>query len=191
MIVGSKVRLRPLRSDDVRLFAEWLRDPEVSHHLGRTSFPRTEADERRWVEKVAADEANHVFAIEALSGAVIGSIGLHNLDWGRRQAELGIVIGERRYWDRGLGTDAVRALLGFAFDEMGLGRISLTVFDDNPRAIRCYEKCGFRHEGVERTVRVGAGRYRTELRMGIVAREFREALSTGPAAEPSEATAKR
>lgn len=174
MIDGEKVRLRPLRSEDVSLFVEWLGDPEVAHHLGRMPFPRTEVDERRWVEKVAADESNHVFAIEAADGAVIGSIGLHNIEWGRRQAELGIVIGQKRYWDRGYGTDAVRALLGFAFDEMELGRISLTVFDDNPRAVRCYQKCGFRHEGVERAARNGSGGLRTELRMGIVAREFRE-----------------
>lgn len=183
MIDGDKVRLRPLRREDVALFVEWLRDPEVAHHLGRMPFPRTEADERRWVEKVAADESNHVFAIEEADGAVIGSIGLHNMEWGAGKAELGIVIGEKRYWDQGYGTDAVRALLGFAFDEMGLRRISLTVFDDNPRAVRVYEKCGFRHEGVERVARDGAGAFRNELRMGIVAREFREgrsAVVTGP-----------
>lgn len=174
------MRLRPLRSQDVPLFTEWLQDPEVAYHLGRMSVPRSEADERRWVERVAADESNHVFAIELADGTAIGSIGLHNVDWARRQAELGIVIGEKQYWDRGYGTDALRALLGFAFDEMGLRRISLTVFDDNPRAIRCYEKCGFRHEGVERATRGASGGVRTELRMGIVAREFREAGSPQP-----------
>jgi RimJ/RimL family protein N-acetyltransferase len=62
--------------------------------------------------------------------------------------------------------------LGFAFGEMNLHRVFLTVYADNQRAIRCYEKCGFRHEGRQREARFSDGRYQDELMMGILREEF-------------------
>jgi RimJ/RimL family protein N-acetyltransferase len=64
-----------------------------------------------------------------------------------RAAEFGIVIGDKNYWSRGYGTDAVTTLTGFGFGELNLQRIWLRVFDFNTRAIRCYEKSGFVLEG--------------------------------------------
>ena len=103
----------------------------------------------------------------------------HNIDWKNRKAVQGIFIGEKEYWGRGYGSDAIRALLGFAFREMNLHRVYLSVYDYNERAIRCYEKCGFRHEGRLRKARFSDGRYHDELMMGILREEFEELNGNG------------
>ena len=103
---------------------------------------------------------------------LIGNVGQIGLDWKNRSAFLGIVIAEKEYWGRGYGSDAIVTLLRFAFGEMNLHRIYLSVFDTNPRAIRCYEKCGFRHEGRAREALFRDGRYHDALQMAILRQEF-------------------
>lgn len=93
------------------------------------------------------DDKNKVFAIETGKGEYLGNIGFHNIDWKNRNAEVGIVIGKKEYWDKRYGTDAMYTLLDFAFSRMNLHKICLSVFDFNLGATRSYQKCGFKKEG--------------------------------------------
>lgn len=171
MLVGEKTRLRSIECEDIPRFVEWLNDPEVTYYLGRVPL-LSRAEEERWVEETMKDERHRILAIETKEGMNIGNIGLHNIDGKNSHAELGIVIGDKRYWDKGYGTDAIRTMLRFAFEELNLHRVFLRVYDFNARAIRCYEKCGFRHEGVARQAVFLNGAYRDELTMGILRPEF-------------------
>lgn len=130
------------------------------------------AEEEGWFEALLQDDSRRIFAIETEEGSHIGNIGLGDVDWRNRKAALGIAIAEKEYWGRGYGTDAVMTLLDFAFNEMNLHRVHLSVFEFNRRAIRCYEKCGFRHEGREREAFFRDGRYHDSLLMGILREEF-------------------
>ncbi len=85
---------------------------------------------------------------------------------------MGIGIGEREYWGNGYGTDAMRAILHFAFTELNLYRVSLNVFEYNPRAIRSYEKAGFVAEGRQRQVLNRDGRRWDVIYMGILHEEW-------------------
>ena len=87
---------------------------------------------------------------------------------------LGIVIGEKDCWGKGYGTDAMLTLCGFGFTQMNLHRIGLRVFPENQRAVTCYEKCGFEHEGRLREAIFKHGEYRDMLLMSILADEFRD-----------------
>ena len=171
MLLGDSVRLRAIERSDLSRCVRWLNDPEVVRYLA-AYFPLSMAQEERWFERLLSDEDRRVFAIEAEDGTHIGNIGIDGLDWKNRSAALGIFIGEQECWGHGYGTDAVRTLLRFAFEELNLHRVWLTVHDDNPRAIRCYEKCGFRQEGRDREARFSNGEYHDELRMGILESEF-------------------
>jgi len=170
MIHGERVRLRAIEREDIPRFLKWLNDPGVRHYLSMY-LPLSRAQEEEWFERHLSDEGSRVFAIETAEGEHIGNIGLHDINWKDSSADLGIFIGERGSWGQGYGTDAVRTLLGLAFQEMGLHRISLRVFDFNQRAIRCYQKCGFRQEGCLREAHFTEGRYHDVLLMGILARE--------------------
>ncbi len=174
MIYGEKCYLRPIERDDLPRFVRWFGDPEVRRHL-RPYLPFSLAQEERWYERLLVQierQEDVTFAIETNEGVHIGNVGLHNINWKDRNAELGIVIGEKEYWSQGYGTDAIRALLGMAFREMNLHRVYLRVDGDNPRAIRCYEKVGFRREGTLRQTVFREGAYRDQHLMSILRGEF-------------------
>lgn len=175
MIVGKKVRLRPIEREDLPRFVEWFGDPEVRRHLSMF-LPFSLAQEERWFEALLERLEKRTLValtIETLDGVHIGNIGLHNIDWKDRHAELGIAIGERDHWDQGYGTDSIRTMLRVAFDEMNLHRVFLRVHTDNARGIRCYQKVGFKTEGTLRGSVFRQGAYHDMLVMGILAREFR------------------
>ena len=102
----------------------------------------------------------------------MGSAGLFTFDHQARRAELGIAIGAKQYWDRGYGTNAVRLLLRHAFENLNLNRVSLVVFESNPRAIHVYKKVGFIEEGRMREFHFSGGEYCDTLIMSMLRREW-------------------
>jgi RimJ/RimL family protein N-acetyltransferase len=187
MILGDLVRLRPIERSDLPRFVKWLADPEVRAGLD-LFLPLSEAQEERWFEdNLARPPAEQAWAIDARVAAAgagllpstaeagwthVGSCGFHEIDWRNRAGECGIVIGDKAQWGRGFGTDGIRALVGFGFDTLNLHRIMLRVYDDNARAIRSYEKAGFKTEGRLRESDFHGGRYRDTLIMAILRTEW-------------------
>jgi RimJ/RimL family protein N-acetyltransferase len=173
MTVGDKVRLRPLEREDLPRCVEWFSDPEVRRHL-TVYLPFSMAQEERWFENLLdrlERQEMVLMAIETSEGVHIGNLGLHAIDWKNRSAELGITIGDKTYWGQGCGTDSIRTLLRLGFEEMNLHRIFLRVDVDNARAIRCYEKVGFRREGTSRDAVFRDGRYYDQYVMSILESE--------------------
>ena len=172
MLRGRKVRLRAPERKDLPLFVRWLNDTEVTRYL-TLYWPLSMAEEEQWFENLLKRENDRVFVIETEEGKPIGNMGLHNIDWKNRKAVLGIFIGEKDYWGKGYGTDAIKTLLRFAFEELNLNRVELRVFEFNTRAIRCYEKCGFVTEGRLRQSLFRNGRYHDELVMAVLREEWK------------------
>jgi len=114
-----------------------------------------------------------IYAIE-VDGNHIGNVGLHGIDRANRKASLGIVIGEKEYWSKGLGTDAMATVLRYAFERLRLHKVNLDVMDYNERAIRVYERCGFVREGVRRDELWKRGRFVNLVRMSILETEFQD-----------------
>ena len=173
---GERVNLRAIERTDLPTFMRWFNDPDIVQHL-TLYLPMSLAEEERWFEQQLTDKSKHIFAIETEDGIHIGNVGLHDLNWKDRNAVLGIVIGDKEFWGRGYGTDAVLTMLRFAFEELNLHRVSLIAYDHNHRAIRCYEKSGFLHEGRDREARFSGGKYHDDIRMSILASEFSEHLA--------------
>lgn len=174
MMEGKKVHLRPIEREDLPTYVRWFGDPELRKHL-TIYMPFSLAQEERWFEGVLERierNTDVMLAIETHDGVHIGNVGLHGIDWKNRHAELGIAIGEKAHWGQGYGTDAVRTILGVAFLQMNLHRVSLRVNADNARAIRCYEKAGFRKEGAYRDMIFGDGAYLDQHVMAVLDSEF-------------------
>jgi RimJ/RimL family protein N-acetyltransferase len=182
MIIGERVRFRGVERSDIPTFVRWLNDPEVRKGILLHS-PISQAWEENWFEKmIQRPPDQQVMAIEALvpgeqGGEAhwvhIGSIAFDDIDWRNRQAEFGILIGEKQDWNRGYGTDSVCLLVKHGFNTLGLHRIYLHVFETNPRAIRAYEKAGFTHEGKKRQAEIKDGRFIDVLVMSILEGETR------------------
>jgi RimJ/RimL family protein N-acetyltransferase len=173
-LIGKRIRLRAIERSDIPTFVLWFNDPEVRKNL-LVYMPMSQAQEERWFEAQLEDQDRHILGIETLDGALIGNIGLENINWRDNKAELGIVIGEKEYWNNGYGSEAIIILLDFVFRQMNLRRVFLRVFEDNKRAMRCYEKCGFKVEGRLREAHFADGKYNDELVMGILRHEFLKA----------------
>lgn len=174
MIFGERIRLRALEREDIPRFVRWFNDPEVRQYLLMYE-PMSTAEEERWFERHLDAPNDQTLGIEARAGEEwihIGNVGLHRIDWKNRTAALGIAIGDKAYWGQGYGTDAVRTMLRHAFQGMNLHRVELDVYDFNPRAQRCYEKAGFRHEGSRRQAHFHAGCYHDVHTLGILCDEF-------------------
>ncbi len=147
MIRGEKVYLRPIHAADFPQLVAWTNDPEISR-LMDGDYPTTLEECSDWHKSETGNRHSQRYALCTLSdGSLIGDIALDHIAWRSGDAELRIRIGEKSYWDKGYGQDSVNALLDHAFSKMNLRRVYLRVFAFNKRAIRCYEKCGFRKEG--------------------------------------------
>ena len=118
-----------------------------------------------------------LFGIRTLGDdCLIGTIDLDGIQWNHSEAFVGIGLGERSFWGKGYGTDAMRIMLRYVFTELNLHRQTLTVFDYNPRAIRSYEKAGFIREGCIRSFLNRDGKRWDMLFMGILKEEWFESL---------------
>ena len=166
----AQVRLRPITEADLPDYVEWLNDPEVTQFL-QTEGPVTLEDEKAWFQRVnGPDSGERNWAIE-VDGRHIGNCALHLHESGQI-AGFGIIIGDKTQWSKGYGSAALRELLRIGFEEMGLQRVHLTAFAGNTRGIRCYEKCGFRHEGLRRRHFLKRGKWCDDVCMGILREEW-------------------
>jgi len=173
---GKLVRLVAADLDnDPKLFASWDQDSEYQRLFNSEAALRyNPAQIKKFLEEEIG--SMHLFVIERLEdGRKIGQVDLSGFNWIVGNAWVGIGIGERDLWGKGYGTDAMRVLLRYAFDELNLKRLTLNVFDINQRGIASYEKAGFRREGVLPGGLLIAGKRRDIIYMGILRREW-EAL---------------
>jgi RimJ/RimL family protein N-acetyltransferase len=148
VLTGELVVLRPIEPADYPALARFANDIPLSLLVGGTPpVPRPLATVAALYEdrRTNPDEVN--FAITDRDGLVIGQCGLFRHDPAGRTAELGIAIGDRDYWGRGYGREAVRLLAEYAFRVRNLRKVHLSVNATNERAIRAYTAAGFHEEG--------------------------------------------
>jgi RimJ/RimL family protein N-acetyltransferase len=148
-LTGKLVRLAQIDLEkDPESFASWNRDSEYQRLLDtRPAFLFSPAAIRSYLEKkIGKDDI--LFSIRPLEDdRTVGFIELDGFDWQARSAWTAIGIGEAAYRGRGLGTDAMRVMIRFGFEQLNLNRITLNVFEYNQRALHSYEKCGYVEEG--------------------------------------------
>lgn len=140
---GEKVLIRPMVREDVERMRAWRPYADPLDALLNGSSRGSESDV--WFEAQAEDPSRRLYAIEDLAGRLIGRLSLREIV-GHKSARLGITLAAD-YMGQGYGTDAIRTFLVYYFDELGFEVLYLDVAAPNRRAIRCYEKCGFRQTG--------------------------------------------
>ena len=171
-VVGKRIYLSPMNPDDVEKYTEWINDLEVTVNLCLSHKVINTLTEREALERLSKE--GHNFAIvDADKNELIGNCGLMTVDNIQRKAELGIFIGNKEYWGKGYGQEAIELLLNFGFNILNLNNIMLKVYGFNKRAIKCYEKCGFKLIGMRRESIIYGDKKYGEYYMDILASEFK------------------
>ncbi len=174
-LVGEHIYLSPIRVEDVEKYTEWMNDFETTDYTGRSSQIYTVENERKWLEGSIEDKSNQIFGIVVLENdKLIGNCGIHKIDSKNRNATLGIFIGDKEERNKGYGTETIKLLLDYGFNYLNLHEIQLDVMSFNERAIRCYEKAGFKQYGRRRESEYVNGKYYDRISMDILKSEFKE-----------------
>lgn len=170
---GARVCFRPLEMEDLEILQAWVNDPE-NHQYFTIFWPINRGQEREWLEGLAKREGVYAFGIALKDGGrLIGTCELRCGDRPHRNADVGIMIGERELQGKGHGTDALGLLLAYGFETLNLHRVGLNVYANNARGIRCYERLGFKREGVRREARWWGGRWWDVYDYGLLEAEWR------------------
>jgi len=158
---STEILLRGLCDDDTEAnYPQWFNSRDVCLHNSHHRFPYTRVEAKSFVESLTNDKTRLVFAIVMKHDLLhVGNISLQNIDYICRSAELAVIIGERKYWGRGIAFDAGKLLINHGFQQLNLRRISLGTSAENISMIKTAEKLGFTREGEKRQAHYKNGRY--------------------------------
>ncbi len=159
-IPGKIVSLRPMRPEEVGLIHTWVNNPDILPFWdGRTKSleeVRSDYTPNYFMDK--DPNSGRCFAIEK-EDTTIGMICYNRIDRDNRSVEFDMLIGDKQYWSKGLGSDALQAFVRYLFSSFPLNRIWLGTHSYNQRALRAYEKVGFKREGILRESAYIDGKY--------------------------------
>ena len=172
-LVGTKVYLRPLVEADAVVCWHWVNDPNVRRTLALRDGPNTEDLTRAWIRSLDFRRAMEFAVVTRDDDRHVGNCGLTGVSHVDRHAMLGIVIGRKDHWGRGLGTEAVRLVCRYAFEGLNLHKVCLSCYAINDRGLRLYARVGFKVEGRRREQVFIDGSWVDELVLGLLRDELR------------------
>ena len=171
---GTKCYLSPIDVNDAGTYTRWLNDLEVTENLTLAATVIPLEGERELLQKLATGSTTQqdYAIINAENDTLIGNAGLININHLHKTAEAGIFIGDKSCWGKGFGTEALSLLIDYAYKVLNLHNIFLKTYAFNKRAIRCYEKIGFKKIGEIREAHVYGGKAHNIVLMDILPSDF-------------------
>ena len=165
----SDILLRELRKGDITIWCRWLNDPGVFEAMNKGAWPNTEEDQSDYFDKLRKSDTDAQFAIVEYSGKseLVGTIGIHKIDWVHRRGDVSIVIGRKNCRGKGIGTSAIALIVQHAFDKMNLRKLTAGMWANNKGSIRAFERNGFVLEGRLKDSYYYKGQYVDELRYAL------------------------
>jgi RimJ/RimL family protein N-acetyltransferase len=147
-LVGERIELRRHKRENYRLYGEWYADPEIWRLTSWAASPLSPSAVERLFEDREHSPTDDSFAIHLMGEEEpIGVISLMNISEANDSAELSVIVGHSEDRHQGYGAEAIALILRYGFEDLGLNRVGLSVFEFNEDAISTYEKLGFRKEG--------------------------------------------
>ena len=143
---GKNVYLSPMNSEDAELYVKWLNDSEIVKYLSAHNSMVSISGEKEYLDSASKKEFN-LCIVKCENDELMGSISLDEIDYKNGTAMLGIFIGDSDNLGKGYGTEAIKLLTNYAFQELRLHSIYLRTLDTNERAQKSYKKCGFKEFG--------------------------------------------
>ena len=176
-MIGKHVMLREYRQDDFDHIRKWVNDRATTKYLSAIFwFPQTETDTSEFLNRAMRGAPNAAYFVIAdlKDQSYIGQMDIFEINWKIRLGKLGTVIGNEDKRNKGYGAEALRLIIDYAFGILGLERLELDVYAENKRAIRCYEKAGFVHEGTRRHAAMVNGNYADVHMMSVIKEDWQK-----------------
>ncbi|MFH1772646.1 MAG: GNAT family protein [Candidatus Omnitrophota bacterium] len=168
-ITGKIIYLRGLGREDLPDVVKWINNPEVTHYLFMGDKPSNlESLTESWEKELRSPNDISFAIVDMKKDELIGWTGIYTINWISRSAEYRVFIGNKNYWSKGIGTEAARLLIEYAFNKLNLNRVWLGVNAEHKGALKSYGKAGFIKEGVLRQELFRNGKYYDVIRMGIL-----------------------
>ncbi|MDQ6883200.1 MAG: GNAT family N-acetyltransferase [Candidatus Dormibacteraeota bacterium] len=161
VIRGRLVTLRPPLPEEAEVMRAWFADPDITRFL-LLLFPPTLAAEKDWIETMGKAQDHVIWAIEH-QGRLIGTTGLHHIDWANQRAGTGTVIGDKSAWGKGIASEVMALRTRYAFTQLPLRKLHSSVIDGNAASLRAQHKTGYREVGRYREHEFRDGRWRDEI----------------------------
>jgi RimJ/RimL family protein N-acetyltransferase len=173
-LVGERIELRRHARENYRLYGEWYGDEEIWRLTSWAASPLSPSAAERLFEDREHSSTDDSFAIH-LKGKEdpIGVVSLMNISEANASAELSVIVGDPDDRRRGYGAEAMSLLLDYGFEELGLNRVGLSVFEFNEEAISTYKRLGFREEGRLRGALKRDGAFHDAILMSMLESEWR------------------
>lgn len=181
LLTNATVRLTSLTHDDLPTLVRWHADAEFLRLLdARPARPRHADELRTWLDEQRDARDALLFGVRRLDqDELVGYAMLDGILWTHRTAWVTLAIGDRAHQGRGYGYAALQLLVRFAFGELNLHRLQLTVFSYNTRAIQIYERLGFQREGIYREFLERDGQRYDMYLYGLLRHEWSEEATPG------------
>lgn len=171
-----RVYLRALEPDDYKKSIKWRNDDEIWSTLVGTKYFVSSSYEKKWVEDSISNSQRNLKLAICLkeNDEYIGNIYLNDIDYKNKNANYGIIIGEKSYWGKGIAKEAIILILHYAFMDLGLMRIQGRYLVNNMASINACKRCGFKEEGILRKAVFKNGEYKDLQVMSIIREDFDE-----------------
>lgn len=147
--------LRAFKMSDAKLWQQWDVDSDVQVFMPEPFNEVQDIEEQyKYIDECETDEEGFYWSIETKDGTTIGTVALTEFSDHHEVASLGIVIGDKNYWGKGVATEVITTLVGYAFEHLNISRISAEVEEGNIPMMKVLEKVGFKQDGLFESVRV-------------------------------------
>jgi len=176
-IKGKFVTLRAIEKEDLELMREMLNDPKIENLVVGWAFPVSKYQQNQWYENNINNTSNLRFIIETPDDGAVGLATLTEIDWKNRRAYHGIKLTNMKNRTKGIGTDAVMAIMRYAFDELQLNRLDGSWFETNVGSQKLYTKCGWKVEGKQRQYVYKNGQYRDLIIVGVLRDDYNKLIN--------------
>ena len=175
---GERTVLRAFDEGDVEVWHSWFNDPLVTDGMNKGLYPNTREAQRHFLASMYSTKADLQLAIvHRATRRLIGTVGLHGIDFFNSTADISIVIGARDFWGQGFGKEAVAIMVQHAFQKLCLHKTTAGMFETNHGSRYLFESLGFRPEAVLREQAAWHGRRVDILRYGLLSREWNQSKS--------------
>lgn len=176
---GKKIYLRDFAKADIPVWFEWFNNSIVTEHMNKGVYPNSKTAQEEYFENISRSKNDIQFAINLKEkDLLVGTIGIHKIDWLHRRGDISVFIGDKAQWGKGLATEAISLVIKHAFTKLNLRKITAGMWSSNAGCKRGFEKNGFTLEGTLKKQFFYKGSYVDEYRMGLFREDWDSKVET-------------